>query len=151
MFKKTIVMSLFTLILGIAQIQAQDTLQILNSYILIEIDTAHTHSLPANANVNSLNSISFCVKVVALFSDTSDIDSIHIKVGRSIGAQDVANVGFAYNGGSISPILPEFVASEKGFCICVAPAARNAYTLYLEIWADDKTGGTTPVYRMQIN
>lgn len=144
-------MSVLALILKTPQIQAQDTLKILNSFILLELDSTSTHAPPPNANANSLNSISFCVKVVALFSDTSDIDSIHIKVGRNAGSGNVANVSFAYKGGNISPTLPEFDPNEQGFCICVAPSVHNAHRLFLEIWADDKSGNSTPPYRMQVN
>lgn len=151
MFKKTILMSVLTLILGATQLQAQDSLKILNSFIQIELDSVSSHNLPANANPNSMSSLSFCVKVIALFSDTSNIDSIHIKVGRSQGSDNVANVSFAYNGGNISPALPEFVANQEGFCICVAPSVHNAYRLHLEIWADDKQGNRTPSYQMQVN
>lgn len=151
MFKKTIIMHVLAFIFGVTQLQAQDTLQILNSFILLEVDTAQMHTLPTNINASNVNNISFCVKVVAVFSDTSDIDSVHIKVGRTLGGQDVANVSFAYNGGGITPVLPDFVPNEEGFCICVAPTAQSAHTLYLEIWADDKTGNTTPVYSMQVN
>lgn len=151
MFKKTILMSVITLFLGTTQLQAQDTLQILNSFIWIELDSSNTNIPPVNINSNNINSMSFCVKVVALFTDTSDIDSIHIKVGRAAGVSNVASVSFAYNGGNISPALPDFVPNEEGFCICVAPSLRNAHRLFLEIWADDKTGNTTPVYSMQVN
>ena len=147
MFKKTILMQLFAFILGITQIQAQNSLQIVNSFILLELDTSQVQ-VPVT-NPSALDSISFCVKVVALFSDTSAIDSIHIKVGRSLGGQDVANISFAYQGGN--PTIPDFEAREEGFCIRVAPSVQNAHTLFLEIWADDKTGNTTPVYSMQVN
>lgn len=151
MSNKTKLMSILMLILGVSQIQAQDTLKILNSFIQIELDSTKSHHLPANANPNSLSSLSFCIKVIALFSDTSAIDSIHIKVGRTHGSGNVANVSFAYNGGNISPVLPEFAPNEQGFCICVAPSVRNAYRLHLEIWADDKQGNRTPSHHMQVN
>lgn len=151
MFKKTILMSVLTLILGLTQLQAQDTLKILDASILLELDTVQLYVSPSNINPNNLDSLGFCVKVLAAFSDTSNIDSIHIKVGRTIGGSDVAHLSFAYNSGNPSSVLTNFLANETGFCVCVAPSAYNAYTLYLELWAEDKTGYTTPVYSTQVN
>lgn len=140
-----IIGSLFFMIVG-NSLFAQDTLKILNSFVLIEVDTAQAH-LP----LGNLDSTIFCVKVFALFSDTSDIDSVHIRVGRTVSSQDVAAVDFAYNSATISPSLLGFVPYTQGFEVCVAPVAQNAYTLFLEIWADDKAGNTTPVHSMRIN
>jgi len=137
--------------MGHSSLQAQDTLRVLNAFVLLEIDTTQQHAVPNVSNPNAMDSIAFCVKVLALFSDTTDLDRVYIKVGRTPGAQDVANVSFAYNGGNIVPLLPEFEPNPQGFSVCVSPSAKAASTLYLEVWADDKLGNTTPVYTTQVN
>lgn len=152
MFKKIIAIGVLTLLLGISSIQAQqDTLKILDAFIVLELDTIQLYVSPSNINGNNLDSLGFCVKVSIEFSDTSNIDSVYLKVGRTLGAADVANLSFGYNGGNISPSIAGLVLDENGLCICVAPSEYDAYTLYLEVWADDKLGNATPVYSMKVN
>lgn len=147
MHQTKLLLSIVLLLIGLSNLQGQDTLKILNSYILLELDTT---SISSSATSN-MNSIRFCVKVAAYFSDTSDVDSVHIKVGRTPSSQDIGAVSFAYNGGSPSPVLTAFEEEETGFSFCINPSTNNAHTLYLEIWAEDKQGMTTEVYHMHVN
>lgn len=146
MINKIILVSLVAFSLFTKKVAAQDTLEILNSFVLIELDTVQSQ-LP----LGNLDSAFFCVKVLAVFSDTSKLDSIHVRVGRTLGGNDVAAVDFSYGGLNVSPNLSGLAWNEQGFEVCVAPLAQNVYTLFLEIWADDRTGYTTPIYKMRIN
>jgi hypothetical protein len=149
---KNSIVGVFMFLLGITSIQAQqDTLKILDAFIVLELDTIQLYVNPSNINGNNLDSLGFCVKVSTQFSDTSNIDSVHLKVGRTLGASDVANLSLGYNGGNISPNIASFVVDQNGFCVCVASSEYDAYTLYLEVWADDKLGNTTPIYSMKVN
>lgn len=131
--------------------QVSPPLTIDQAYVVLEVDSAFRTALPSAIQSNQLDSIPFSVKVVAHFSDTSAIDSVHFRVGRSLGGQDIIQASFAYNGGTLPTTLQAFVYSNDGFNTCVATSALGVYTLYLEIWAVDKMGQTTPIYRRQIN
>lgn len=128
-----------------------NALTIDQAYLVIEVDSAYRSALPVAIRSNQLDSIPFHIKVVTHFSDTSIIDSVYLKVGRSLGGQDILAVSFAYQGGTLPASLQEFMYIEEGFSSCIAGHALAAYTLYLEVWADDKMGNTTAVYRKQIN
>lgn len=149
---KTFLFGLFAWLYAMSVSYAQsNALTIEQAYLVINVDSAYQNSLPTAIHAHQLDSIPFHVKVVAYFSDTSIIDSVHFRVGRVLGGQDILAVSFAYKGGALPISLQEFIYSEGGFSSCVAESVLDAYTLYLEIWADDKMGNTTAVYRKQIN
>lgn len=152
MFPKTILVVLLSWLYTMSVSYAQDNaLMIEQAYLVIEVDSAYRRALPAAIYSNQLDSIPFRIKIVAHFSDTSAIDSVHVKVGRSLGEQDICVVSFAYQGGILPTNIQEFIYSEDGFSSCISERALDAYTLYLEVWADDKMGHKTAIYRKQIN
>lgn len=125
-------------------IQAQDSLKITEAYLLLEVDTSHQAPVP-----HTPNTIPFQVHILALFSDTANIDSVHIKVGRTAGGQDVAHLHIAYR--DLVPTLTNCTLVEYGFKGCLATSTLSAYTLHLEIWADDKQGRSTTIYYNRVN
>lgn len=131
--------------------QTSTPLTISEAYIVLTIDTNNVTRADAAIAHHNFNAVPFCVNVLAFFSDTSNIDTIHIKVGHRLGGNDVADLSFAYRGGSIASSISNFQYMGNGFFACVAPRAVAAVTLYLEIWAEDKLGNTTAVYRTQVN
>ncbi len=153
MFPQMVLMSFFFWMCSVSTMYSQGTssLSIDQAYLIIEVDTGYQSALSAAIRTNQLDSIPFSVKVVVHCSDTADIDSMHFRVGRSLGGQDVANVNFAYHSSALPAGLQTFARMEDGFQTCVATHVLDAYTLYLEVWADDKLGNTTPIYRKQIN
>lgn len=151
MLKEKILLCIGVSFLLLSNLYAQSSIQIENAIIQIELDTSQTHTLPTTINANSMASVSFCVKVIAVFSDTANIDTVHIKVGRTLGGSQVANISIPYTNSYSLITTNQLIKNEKGFSVCVNPSVTNAYKLYLEIWADDRQGNSTTVYQSQIN
>lgn len=137
---------------------AQVQLEVVNAFPVVEIDTTGigTDSLAlsilASDSLSSSNlpTQSFNVKTYITVSDITNIQNVHIRLGRSANSSDVVNLSFPYN---YSSIPTGVVAIQKSANMIVVDFGQhiNVYTLYLDVWIEDSLGNLSNTYTQQIN
>lgn len=153
MLKKTILYCCLA-ILTIGVSYGQSSLQILDAQLVLESDnltglSTLTVDELEDLDQTVLDSIfanrDFFVTAAIHVSDTGNIETIHVRIGRTVGGTDLANVSVPYNGSLPSGVIGLLKGSEE---IEVEFGKHsNTTPLYLEVWIDDKQGHTTSVFQ----
>ena len=153
MLKKTVLSCLMAMLcLGLSY--GQDSLEILDAQLVLESDNLTdldnlTEDELEDLDQAVLDSIfamrDFFVTAAIHVSDTGNVQTIHVRVGRTQGGSDLANISVPYDGSLPNGVVAllkddEEIEIEFG-------KHSNTSPLYLEVWIDDKQGHTTPVFQ----
>lgn len=133
---------------------SQDSLQITNTQIILESNNLSGLSQLTEEQLEDLDQAvldsiftarNFFVTAAIYVSDTSNIQAIYLRLGRTMGASDLANVVIPYNGNLPNGVVG-LLKDEKELQVEFGEHS-NTTPLYLEVWIDDRQGNTTPVYQ----
>jgi len=109
--------------------------------------TSGISTTPATIDVNTQ---SFNLATHIELSDSSNVQNIHIKIGRQVDSSDVIDVSIPY---AYTSLPTGIIAVQKvGNTFSVDFGAHtNIYTLHLEVWAEDQNGNSTPIFNKRLN
>lgn len=154
MFRHFVLLCLLTLLSIPLTFSQTTTLQILDAHLVLESDNLTnldtlTEEQLEDMDQAVLDSIfatrQFDVTASVHVSDTGNVQTVHIRIGRTQGGTDVANVSVPYTGALPSGVVAVLKDDEE---IEVEFGKHgNVTPLYLEVWIDDKQGNTTAVFQ----
>lgn len=154
MSQKATLMSILLLLFSLPFLQAQSTLEIQRAQFIIQSNNLSgvaqfseeqledmEQTVLDSIFANTSHSITVSINV----SDTTTIQTIYVRIGRTQGGVDIANVSVPYIGALPSAVLA--LQKDSGEIQLEFGQFTNIETLYLEVWMDDTNGQTTPVYQ----
>lgn len=124
---------------------AQAPLSILEVVPYLEVDSTSGIIEPLNISTQP-----FIIKTNVLLSSISNIQNLHIKIGRQVDASDVVNISIPYNYTTLPTGVTEIIKEQNYFFVDFG-IHTNVYTLHVEVWAEDTNGTLTEVYQQRVN
>ena len=133
-------------------VNAQNLLEILDAQIVLESEDMtgldqFTEEELEDMDEDVLDSIfanrNYDVTIAIQVSDTSLVQTIHLRLGRTQGTTDLVDISVPFDGAL--PANIQALLKDDDELQVELGSHSNTSTLYLEVWLDDRNGQSTAV------